>query len=61
MSEHLDPGHILETGSAFFALEVLLSAVALDLFSLLGERGSRVQMMSGQHRDVSHVTTTRNT
>jgi hypothetical protein len=39
MSQSLDPASILQTGSAFFASKVLLSAVEMDLFTMLGEAG----------------------
>lgn len=38
MEERLDPSHIIETGTGFFASKVLLTAVGLSLFSTLGER-----------------------
>lgn len=37
MSEPLDPGHIMETATAFFASKVLLTGVELDLFTTLGK------------------------
>ncbi|WP_138380376.1 methyltransferase [Luteithermobacter gelatinilyticus] len=37
MEQHLDPGRIMQTATAFWASKVLLSAVELDLFSTLGE------------------------
>jgi hypothetical protein len=38
MSQKLDPSHIMQTATAFWASKVLLTAVELDLFSKLGER-----------------------
>jgi len=38
MSQQLDPGHIMQTASAFWASKVLLTAVELDLFTTLGEQ-----------------------
>ena len=35
MSDELDPAHILQTGSAFWASKVLLTATAMDLFTVL--------------------------
>jgi len=37
MSEPLDPGHIMETATAFMASKTLLTAVEFDLFSTLGD------------------------
>ncbi|MDH5472451.1 MAG: acetylserotonin O-methyltransferase [Gammaproteobacteria bacterium] len=37
MKEHLDPGHIMQTATAFWASKVLLTAVELDLFTTLGD------------------------
>ena len=36
MEERLDPKHIMETTTAFFASKVLLTAVELDVFTALG-------------------------
>ncbi len=33
----LDPSHIMQTATAFWASKVLLTAVEFDLFSVLGE------------------------
>ncbi len=38
MTQQPDPGHILQTATAFWPSKVLLTAVQLDLFSVLGER-----------------------
>lgn len=38
MSNHLDPSYILQTATGFWASKVLLTAVELDLFSVLGDR-----------------------
>lgn len=37
MTEQLNPGHIMQTASAFWASKVLLTGVELDLFSTLGD------------------------
>lgn len=37
MSKDLDPSHIMQTATAFWASKVLLTAVEFDLFSVLGE------------------------
>lgn len=37
MSHQLDPSHIMQTATAFWASKVLLTAVELDLFSTLGD------------------------
>ena len=37
MNEQLDPGHIMQTATAFWASKVLLTAVELDLFSALSD------------------------
>lgn len=39
MEAKLDPSHIMQTATAFWASKVLLTAVELDLFSTLGENG----------------------
>ena len=36
-SQQLDPSHIMQTATAFWASKVLLTAVELDLFSALGD------------------------
>ena len=38
MSHQLDPGHIMQTATAFWASKTLLTAVELDLFSTLGDK-----------------------
>ncbi len=37
MEERLDPSHIMQTATAFWASKVLLTAVELDLFTTLGD------------------------
>ncbi len=37
MKEQLDPSHIMQTATAFWASKVLLTAVELDLFTTLGD------------------------
>lgn len=37
MNEQIDPGHIMQTATAFWASKVLLTAVELDLFTQLEE------------------------
>jgi hypothetical protein len=37
MTNNLDPGHIMQTATAFWASKVLLTAVELDLFTRLGD------------------------
>lgn len=37
MKEQLDPSHIMQTATAFWASKVLLTAVELDLFTVLGD------------------------
>ena len=39
MTTPLDPSHIMQTATAFWASKVLLTAVELDLFTVLGNRG----------------------
>lgn len=39
MTDQLDPGHIVQTATAFMPSKALLTAVELDLFSVLGEAG----------------------
>jgi len=38
MSTTLTPGRIMEVGMGFFASKTLLSAIELELFTVLGER-----------------------
>jgi len=38
MNKTLDPGYIMKTATAFWPSKVLLTAVELDLFSVLGEK-----------------------
>ena len=40
MTRNLDPGHIMQTATAFWASKVLLTAVELDLFTRLGDGAS---------------------
>lgn len=37
MKDQLDPSHIMQTATAFWASKVLLTAVELDLFTVLGD------------------------
>ena len=37
MKEHLNPSHIMQTATAFWASKVLLTAVGFDLFTTLGD------------------------
>ena len=37
MSHQLDPGHIMQTATSFWASKTLLAAVELDLFSVLAD------------------------
>lgn len=37
MDQQLDPGHIMQTATAFWSSKVLLTAVEFDLFSTLGD------------------------
>ncbi len=39
MTTPLDPSHIMQTATAFWASKVLLTAVELDLFTVLGDGG----------------------
>jgi len=47
MNEPLDPGHIMETATGFFASKVLLTGVELDLFSTLGEDAMTAEELGG--------------
>lgn len=47
MSEPLDPGHIMETATGFFASKVLLTGVELDLFSTLGDDAMTAEELGG--------------
>ncbi|MDF1543682.1 MAG: methyltransferase [bacterium] len=38
MKQAIDPGHIMQTATAFWASKTLLTAVELNLFTVLGER-----------------------
>lgn len=43
MKEQLDPAHIMQTATAFWASKVLLTAMELDLFTALGERSATAE------------------
>ncbi len=47
MSNQLDPSHIMQTATAFWASKVLLTAVEFDLFSVLGD-GSMTASQLGE-------------
>lgn len=47
MSKQLDPSHIMQTATAFWASKVLLTAVEFDLFSVLGS-GSMTAKQLGE-------------
>ena len=51
MNQQLDPGHIMQTATAFWASKVLLTAVELDLFSTLGD-GSMTASQFGETLDL---------
>lgn len=46
--EHPDPGHILQTATAFWASKVLLTAVELDLFTALDGEGQTAAQLGDQ-------------
>ena len=48
MSEHLDPSHIMQTATAFWASKVLLTAVELDLFTTLAEGKQTASQLGGK-------------
>ena len=45
MTNHLDPSHIMQTATAFWASKVLLTAVEFDLFSVLGDGSMTAQQL----------------
>ena len=45
MKEQLDPTHIMQTATAFWASKVLLTAVELELFTLLGDESMTAQQL----------------
>ena len=52
MSERVDPSHIMQVGSGFWASKTLLSAVELELFTRLGSEamtGSQIADALGLH------------
>ncbi len=51
MSNQLDPGHIMQTATAFWASKVLLTAVEFDLFSVLGD-GSMTANQLGERLEL---------
>jgi hypothetical protein len=51
MSNQLDPGHIMQTATAFWASKVLLTAVEFDLFSVLGD-GSMTAKQLGERLEL---------
>jgi hypothetical protein len=52
MSERVDPSHIMQVGMGFWASKTLLSAVELELFTVLGSQamsGSQIAAALGLH------------
>jgi DNA-binding IclR family transcriptional regulator len=47
MSARLDPSHIMQTATAFWASKVLLTAVELDLFTSLGDGSMTAAELGG--------------
>lgn len=45
MKEQLDPTHIMQTATAFWASKALLTAVELELFTLLGDESMTAQQL----------------
>ncbi len=45
MNQPLDPGHIMQTATAFWASKVLLTAVEFDLFTTLGNESMTAQQL----------------
>ncbi len=45
MSDKLDPSHIMQTATAFWASKVLLTAVEFNLFSVLGDRAMTAEQL----------------
>lgn len=45
MNEQLDPSHIMQTATAFWGSKVLLTAVELDLFTVLGDGTSSASQL----------------
>ncbi len=45
MSDKLDPSHIMQTATGFWASRVLLTAVEFDLFSVLGDRAMTAEQL----------------
>ena len=51
MNNQLDPSHIMQTATAFWASKVLLTAVEFDLFSTLGDESMTATQL-GEHLDI---------
>jgi hypothetical protein len=52
MKSQLNPSHILQTGFAFWTSKVLLSAVKLELFTVLANKaftGTEIETKLGLH------------
>tara|TARA_R110001599_G_scaffold353795_2_gene597967 strand:- start:112764 stop:113789 length:1026 start_codon:yes stop_codon:yes gene_type:complete len=47
MNAQLDPSYIMQTATGFWASKVLLTAVELDLFSLIGEEAMTASQLGG--------------
>lgn len=54
MSEQLDPGHIMQTATAFWASKTLLTAVELELFTVLGQGGAMTAAQLGDRLGLAH-------
>ena len=46
--EQPNPGHIMQTATAFWASKVLLTAVEFDLFTVLGEQALTADQLGDQ-------------
>ena len=45
MQDKLDPSHIMQTASAFWGSKVLLTAVELGLFTILGDKSLNARQL----------------
>jgi O-methyltransferase/methyltransferase family protein len=48
MRQQLDPAHIMQTATAFWASKVLLTAVELELFTMLGDESMTAQQLGNK-------------
>jgi DNA-binding IclR family transcriptional regulator len=48
MKQQLDPAHIMQSATAFWASKVLLTAAELELFTMLGDESMTAQQLGNK-------------